>query len=164
MPEFSVNRKESDGKIRFGLFEVDLQSAQLRKGGRKVKLQDQPFQILSMLLERPDQVVTREELRTALWPVDTFVDFDHGLNAAVKRLRDALGDSAENPRFVETLARRGYRFIAPVSIRQEILAPNSQSFPSREPRMRLLRPRERGGGASRFSRWRSWRWERARAG
>ncbi len=109
-----MNRNGSAGKFRFGVFEADLRSAELRKNGRKVRLQDQPFQILTMLLEQPGEVVTRETLRASLWPVDTFVDFDHGLNAAVKRLRDALGDSAENPRFVETLARRGYRFIAPV--------------------------------------------------
>jgi Tol biopolymer transport system component/DNA-binding winged helix-turn-helix (wHTH) protein len=100
--------------IRFGVFEANLHANELRKNGQKVKLQDQPFQLLAMLLERPGEVITREELRSRLWPGDTFVDFDHGLNAAIKRLRDALGDSADNPRFVETLARRGYRFIAPV--------------------------------------------------
>src|SRR2546430_11106763 len=114
MPEFSSNGNGSAGKIRFGVFEADMHSAELRKNGRKVRLQDQPFQILTMLLEQPGEVVTRDTLRASLWPVDTFVDFDHGLNAAVKRFRDALGDSAENPRFVETLARRGYRFIAHV--------------------------------------------------
>src|SRR5437763_7586275 len=102
------------GVMRFGIFEVDLQAGQLRRNGCKVRLQDQPFQVLAMLLKRPGEVVPREDLRARLWSSDTFVDFDHGLNAAVKRLRDALGDSAENPRFVETLARRGYRFIAPV--------------------------------------------------
>jgi Tol biopolymer transport system component/DNA-binding winged helix-turn-helix (wHTH) protein len=100
--------------IRFGVFEADLRASELRKSGQKVKLQEQPFQLLAMLLERPGEVITREELRSRLWPGDTFVDFDHGLNAAIKRLRDALGDSADNPRFVETLARRGYRFIPPV--------------------------------------------------
>ena len=103
-----------NGVIRFGIFEVDLRAGQLRRNGLKVRLQEQPFQVLAMLLEHPGEVVTREDLRARLWPADTFVDFDHGLNAAVKRLRDALGDSAENPRFVETLARRGYRFLAPV--------------------------------------------------
>lgn len=100
--------------MRFGLFEVDPRAGELRRNGIKVKLQEQPFQVLAMLLERPGEVVTREELQKRLWPADTFVDFDHSLNAAVKRLRDALGDSADNPRFVETLARRGYRFLAPV--------------------------------------------------
>jgi DNA-binding winged helix-turn-helix (wHTH) protein/Tol biopolymer transport system component len=100
--------------VRFGLFEADLQTGELRRNGSKVRLQEQPFQVLTLLLGKPGEVVTREELRSNLWPADTFVDFDHGLNAAIKRLRDAVGDSAENPRFIETLARRGYRFIAPV--------------------------------------------------
>ena len=100
--------------IQFGVFEVDQRAGELRRNGARVKLQEQPFQILALLLERPGEVVTREELQTRLWPADTFVDFDHSLNAAVRRLRDALGDSAENPRFVETVARRGYRFLAPV--------------------------------------------------
>jgi len=101
--------------IRFGTFEADLRAAELRRNGIKIRLQEQPFQVLAMLLERPGEIVTREELRSRLWPADTFVDFDHGLNAAVKRLRDALSDSAENPRFIETLARRGYRLLAPVN-------------------------------------------------
>lgn len=106
----------ANGVIRFGIFEVDLRAGQLRRNGLKARLQEQPFQVLATLLERPGEVVTREDLHARLWPADTFVDFDHGLNAAVKRLRDALGDSAENPRFVETLARRGYRFLAPVEL------------------------------------------------
>src|SRR5579864_4407938 len=99
---------------RFGVFELDLRAGELRRHGHKIKLQEQPFQVLSQLLEKPGEVITREELRNRLWPADTFVDFDHSLNAAIRRLRDALGDSAENPRFVETVARRGYRFLAPV--------------------------------------------------
>jgi DNA-binding winged helix-turn-helix (wHTH) protein/Tol biopolymer transport system component len=99
---------------RFGVFELDLRAGELRRSGMKVKLQEQPFQVLAQLLEKPGEVITREDLRNRLWPADTFVDFDHSLNAAIKRLRDALGDSAENPRFVETVARRGYRFLAPV--------------------------------------------------
>src|ERR1035441_3783823 len=98
--------------IRFGVFEVDLQDAELRKSGIRIKLQEQPFQILTILLERPGQTVTREELRRQLWPADTFVDFDHSLNSSIKKLREALGDDSENPRFIETLHRRGYRFIA----------------------------------------------------
>src|SRR5437879_12151784 len=100
--------------IRFGVFELDSQAGELRKHGLKIKLQDQPFQILVMLLEQPGQVVTREQLHKKLWSDGTFVDFEHGLNAAIQRLRQALGDSAENSCFVETLARRGYRFVAPV--------------------------------------------------
>jgi TolB-like protein/Flp pilus assembly protein TadD len=98
--------------VRFGTFELDLRAGELRKQGVKIKLQEQPFQILAMLLEQPGQVVTREELRSRLWPADTFVDFDHSLNKAINKLREALGDSAEKPQFIETLARRGYRFLA----------------------------------------------------
>jgi DNA-binding winged helix-turn-helix (wHTH) protein len=101
---------------QFGPFEADLRAGQLRKNGRKVKLQDQPFQILVCLLERAGEVVTREELRQNLWPADTFTDFDHGLNNAINRLREALCDSADKPRYIETLPRRGYRFIAAVDI------------------------------------------------
>jgi Tol biopolymer transport system component/DNA-binding winged helix-turn-helix (wHTH) protein len=101
--------------IRFSTFEVNLHTGELRQRGQKVKLQEQPLQVLAALLERPGEMVTREELRNKLWPADTFVDFDHSLNAAIKRLRDALGESADAPVFIETLARRGYRFIAPVN-------------------------------------------------
>ena len=97
---------------RFGSFELDLATGELRKGGVRIKLQEQPFQVLIALLERPGEVVTREELRERLWPGDTFVEFDDGLNTAVRKIRQALGDSADNPRFVETLPRRGYRFVA----------------------------------------------------
>ncbi len=99
--------------VRFGVFEVDFEAGELRKNGARIRLQEQPFQVLAVLLERAGQVVTREELRQKIWPADTFVDFDHSLNTAVNKIREALGDSASNPRFVETLARRGYRFIAP---------------------------------------------------
>lgn len=100
--------------IRFGVFELDLRSGELQKQGRKIRLEGQPVQVLICLLENPGELVTREDLHGRLWPADTFVNFEHGLNAAVKRLRQALKDSADNPRFVETLPRRGYRFIAPV--------------------------------------------------
>jgi eukaryotic-like serine/threonine-protein kinase len=109
--------------LRFGPFELDPRNGELRRKGFRVRLQDQPLQILIALLECPGGLVTREELRQRLWPADTFVDFEHGLNAAVKRLRDALGDSAESPRFVETIPRRGYRFIAPVEGTEPVLAP-----------------------------------------
>src|SRR5579863_7324345 len=98
----------------FGVFEADLRAAELRKHGIRIKLQEQPFQILSLLLEHPGEVVTREELRQKLWPAHTFVDFDRSLNKAMTKLRSALGDSAENPRYVETIPRHGYRFLAPV--------------------------------------------------
>src|SRR5262245_25780005 len=106
--------QDTPHRIRFGVFEVDLRAAELRKHGLRVKLQAQPFQVLAMLLERPGEVVTREELRRKLWSDDTFVDFDQGLNKVINKIREALSDSADNPRFVETLARRGYRFIYPV--------------------------------------------------
>jgi len=101
--------------LRFGIFELDTQSGELRRHGLKIRLPEQAFQILQLLLDRPGDVVTREELRRRLWTSDTSVDFDVGLNSAIRKLRDALDDSAENPRFVETLPRRGYRFIAPVT-------------------------------------------------
>ena len=100
--------------IRFGNFEVDLRAGELRRKGLKIKLQEQPFQILVMLVDRPGEVITREEMQKRLWPANTFVDFDAGLNRAMNRLREALGDNADRPRFVETLPGRGYRFIAPV--------------------------------------------------
>src|SRR3954468_277513 len=101
-------------KLRFGIYEADVRSGELSRDGVKVKLQEQPFQVLLMLLERPGEVISREELRERLWPADTFVDFDHSLNTAINKLREALRDSAANPRFIETKAKRGYRFIAPV--------------------------------------------------
>lgn len=103
-------------RLRFGVFELDLRAGELRKHGLRIRLQEQPFQVLVMLLEHPGEVVTREELQKKLWPADTFVDFDHGLNKAINKLRDAVGDSAESPRFVETIARRGYRFLAEVKV------------------------------------------------
>src|ERR1700746_2127143 len=104
-----------DGIIRFGSFEVDLRAGELRRGGLKVRLSGQPFDVLVALLEKPGQVVTREELHDKLWSQDTFVDFEHGLNKAINKVREALGDDADNPRFIETLPRRGYRFLAPVT-------------------------------------------------
>jgi cholera toxin transcriptional activator len=100
--------------FRFGVYEADVATGELRKSGARLRLQEQPFQVLLCLLERPGEIVTRDELRQRLWPTDTFVDFDHSLNTIVNKLREALGDSASNPRFIETLARRGYRFLAPV--------------------------------------------------
>jgi TolB-like protein/DNA-binding winged helix-turn-helix (wHTH) protein/Tfp pilus assembly protein PilF len=110
--------------LRFGAFEADLQARELRKQGMQIKLQEQPFQVLAFLLEHAGEIVTREQLRQKLWPADTFVDVDNSVNAAVNRLREALGDSAESPRFVETLPRRGYRFVAPVT---EVKGPERDS-------------------------------------
>jgi cholera toxin transcriptional activator len=112
MPAFQGN--QSGRVVRFGVFELDLAAGELRKSGARLRLQEQPFQVLALLLQRAGDVVTREELRQKLWPADTFVDFDHSLNTAVNKLREALGDSASSPRYIETLARRGYRFIAPL--------------------------------------------------
>src|SRR6266581_519995 len=102
------------GRLRFGVFEADLRAGELTKRGLRVRLQEQPFQVLAMLLEKPRELVTREELCEKLWS-QTVVDFDQGLNKAINKIREALGDSAENPRFVETVARRGYRFLADVT-------------------------------------------------
>jgi Tol biopolymer transport system component/DNA-binding winged helix-turn-helix (wHTH) protein len=133
--------------VRFGVFEVDLHTGELRKQGLKIKLQEQPFQVLAMLLERPGEVVTREEIQQKLWPEDTFVDFEHSINAAVKRLREALDDSADNPRFVETLHRRGYRFIAPVDVGAGLAPPSGAAVGAvREPPLRKRRVVAATGG------------------
>jgi len=100
--------------VCFGPFKLDLKAGELHQNGRKIRLQEQPFQVLKMLLEHPGEVVTREEIRKKLWPNDTIVEFDHSINAAIKKLRLALGDSAEEPQYVETVARRGYRLMVPV--------------------------------------------------
>jgi len=105
---------KSAGVFRFGVFEVDAATGELRKQGLRIRLQEQPSQLLLMLLDHTGEVVSREEIRRKPWPPDTFVDFDQSLGTALRKLRQALGDSADNPRFIETLARRGYRFIAPV--------------------------------------------------
>src|SRR5215831_17651174 len=107
-------REEAVTDFRFGRFELDSRTRELRKDGVRLRLQEQPFAVLALMLEHPGELLTRDELRDRLWPEGTFVDFEHGLNAAVKRLRAVLGDNAERPRFVETLHRRGYRFIARV--------------------------------------------------
>ena len=110
----AMSTSEQQRVVRFGVFTFDPRAGELVKQGRKLKIQGQPVEILAMLLERPGEIVTREEFQKRLWPENTFVDFEHSLNAAVKRLRDAMCDSAAAPRYVETLARRGYRFIASV--------------------------------------------------
>jgi TolB-like protein/DNA-binding winged helix-turn-helix (wHTH) protein/Tfp pilus assembly protein PilF len=111
MPE---NHHPIAGRLRFGVFELDLSAGELRKHGLKIRIQEQPFQVLAMLVQNAGKVVTREDLQKKLWPADTFVDFDHGLNKAINKIREALSDSAESPRYVETLSRRGYRFLAEV--------------------------------------------------
>src|SRR5678816_4884569 len=115
--------------VRFGTFEVDLPAGELRKGGVKLRLTGQPFQVLTILLERPGEVVTREELQKRLWP-DTFVDVDHNLNTAINKIREVLGDSAESPRFVETLPRRGYRFIGVVNGAKQTARKEKPTFQS----------------------------------
>src|SRR4051812_23883848 len=115
------------GRLCFGVFELDLRAGELRKRGLRIRLQQQPFQVLALLLERAGQVVGREELQKALWPADTFVDFDHGLNKAVNKVREALGDSAESPRYVETVGRRGYRFIVEVKAADGALVPQTRA-------------------------------------
>ena len=110
--------------VRFGAFELDQDAGELRKQGTRMKLQEQPLQMLQVLLQRPGEVVTREELQQKIWPSDTFVDFDHGINNAIKRLREALGDAAETPHYIETLPRRGYRFIGKI----EYNAPRMRSL------------------------------------
>jgi len=118
------------GRLRFGVFELDLRTGELRKHGLRVRFQEQPFQVLATLLEHPGEVVTREELQKKLWPADTFVDFDHGLNKAINKIRDALGDSSDSPRFVETVARRGYRFLAEVKTADAAQAPIAEPPPA----------------------------------
>jgi cholera toxin transcriptional activator len=121
----------SKGRIlRFGIFEADVAAGELRKNGLRVRLQGQPFQLLALLIERPEDIVTREELRNKLWAADTFVDFDHSLNTAIKKIREALGDSAVNPRYIETIARRGYRFLASVEIQTQAVTESAMQGPS----------------------------------
>jgi len=121
------------GRLCFGIFEVDLRAGELRKRGLRVRLQQQPFQVLAMLLEHHGQVVDREDLQKKLWPADTFVDFDHGLNKAINKIREALGDSAESPRFVETVARRGYRFLADVRTADAVPVRSPEPTPQPHP-------------------------------
>ncbi|MBZ5505898.1 MAG: winged helix-turn-helix domain-containing protein [Acidobacteriia bacterium] len=149
-------------KYKFDDFEADLRAAELRRAGTRLKLQLQPFQVLVALLERPKEVVTREQLRQRLWPEDTFVDFDHGLNTAMVKLRDVLGDSASHPKFIETIAKRGYRFLgsAEVVLDQPMAAPEqalaiveaSQPSPSLLDGQAAITPPEHDSGLPRASR------------
>jgi len=122
------------GIVHFGVFQLDLKGRELLKAGVKVKLQDQPFRVLALLVDRAGQVVTREEFRQKVWPTDVYVGFDQGLNNAIKKVRDALGDSADSPRFIETVDRHGYRFVAPISA-----APAGPSQPRFHLGLRALR-------------------------
>jgi cholera toxin transcriptional activator len=128
--------------LRFGAFEADLQARELRKSGRRLRVQEQPFAILAALIARPGAIVTREELRAELWPADTFVDFDHSLNTAVNKLREVLGDSATEPRFIETVARRGYRFVGELQPAETSPAviPSNGTPPAVAPEHDLPRP------------------------
>ena len=141
-------------KVRFGVYIVDFRSAELFKHGIRIKLQDQPFQILTILLENSGELVSREELRKKLWSEDTFVDFDAGLNAAVRKLRDALSESAETPRFIETLPRHGYRFIAQVEAvpedksAVELTPPSKPTMDIPPPQFVSFSAMEEGGTAS----------------
>src|SRR6266478_984080 len=122
--------------IRFGAFEADLGTRELRKHGLRIKLQNQPFQALAVLLEKPGEVISREELYRRLWPDQTFVDFEHNLNAVIKKLRRSLADTAETPRFIETVARRGYRFVAPV-----VEVETATECPDFRPKFAVLAPK-----------------------
>src|ERR1700686_1609842 len=124
-----MSTDHAKGFFRFGVYEADPGSGELRKSGVRLRVQEQPFQVLLVLLNRPTEVVTREELRQKLWPADTFVDFDHSLNTVINKLREALTDSASNPRFIETLARRGYRFLAPVEFVEKDTPPTDAPKP-----------------------------------
>ena len=144
------------GVLRFGTFEVDQRSGEVRKAGVRIRLQDKPLQVLLVLLEHPGELVTRDQLRERLWSADTFVDFDHSVGTAVAKLRSALGDSAKNPRFVETLGGRGYRFIAPVITgappKDDVASAESAEPPpalAEAPRPAATRDR-RGGESSRW--------------
>jgi cholera toxin transcriptional activator len=149
-----MHRALTDRKnYRFGVFEFDVRQVELRKHGLRIRLREQPLQVLAALLERPSETVTREELHRRLWPADTFLDFDHSLNNAVNRLRDVLGDSSTRPRFIETVPRRGYRFLAPVEFISD--ARRATGIPSSSPTSRT-RPVTRSltihyGRASRYS-------------
>jgi cholera toxin transcriptional activator len=147
-PEFGTLSKHMTDprqarRYHFGVFEADAATGELRKQGTRIKVNVQPFQVLLMLLERPGELLTREEISRELWPDGTFVDYEHGVNSAVNRIREALGDTARNPRFIETLARRGYRFIAPVQrVGETAEAVPAPSIPDPEQTSFLATPEE----------------------
>jgi cholera toxin transcriptional activator len=135
---FAMTFEHSARRFRFGAFEADTKTGELRKAGARLRLQDQAFHVLVLLLERPGEILTRDELRQKLWPDGTFVDFDHSLNSIVNKLREVLGDSASNPRFIETLARRGYRLLVPVSVSDGTGSPSR--VPSTEAALEVSTP------------------------
>src|SRR5437588_463626 len=135
------SHSDSPSRLRFGAFDADLRSGELRRNGVKVRLQEQPFQILALLVERPGEVVTREELRKRLWPGGIFVDFENGLNIAVKKLRGALGDEADTPSYIETLPKRGYRFIAPVETHGPAAVADGPGRPPADPQSKTATAR-----------------------
>ena len=150
---FMQAARQSSDVIRFGVFEADVYAGELRKNGVKVKIQDLPFRALKLLLSRPNEVLSRDQFRQALWPEDVFVDFDHGISSAINRLRDAMGDSADNPVFIETVERRGYRWIAPIHVpsppqvapgpvlvQSELAVPTDGSHPASRWRWSLVFP------------------------
>src|SRR5215472_13260375 len=141
--------------VRFGTFEVDLSRRELRKSGVRIKLHGQPFEVLAMLLERPGETVPREVAQQRLWPTDTFVDFDHGVNTAINRLREALGDFADNPRFIGTLPRRGYRFIAPVEPGTGVVQAAAVAAPAAIPEAQAVPAVETGAA---FRKWKNPGW------
>ena len=128
-----VSPGRASGVVRFDVFTLDVRAAELYKAGRRIKLQIQPFRALALLLERPGEVITREEFEKRLWPEDTFVDFDHSLNTAIRKLRQALGDDKNKPRFVETLPKRGYRFIGNLQTAALPVAPEALDAPADSP-------------------------------
>ena len=137
--------------LRFGVFELDLEAGELRKAGARLRVQKQPFEILRVLVQRPGEIITREELRAEIWSADTFVDFDNSLNTSINKLRDVLGDTSSSPRFIETIPRRGYRFIAPVTGKELPSPPPTKSscnFSSTYPLRRQF-PRRPAGRAGR---------------
>ena len=132
---YTCRMMPSSLRFRFGVFEADAETGELRRQGTRIKLHVQPFQVLLLLLTRPGELLTREEIARELWPEGTFVDHEHGVNSAINRIRDALGDSAKNPRFLETLARRGYRFVAPV---QKYAGPETPAAPISDSRLEIV--------------------------
>src|SRR5690242_3749023 len=124
--------------FQFGAFEVNERAGELRKHGTRIRIQEQPFQVLTLLLDRAGEVVGRDEIRSKLWPDNTYVDFDNAISSAVRKLREALGDNADNPRFIETLAKRGYRFIGPIETRSPVPSAAPEGARIKRPRIRIF--------------------------